>query len=202
MIIVGTKSKTKTLSKGTFYCPDCQGDRDYKHQRVKLYSSAYFIPIFPIKTLGEYIECQTCKNTYKPAVLDYNPDDAGGLFEAEFNAAMKKAMIHVLLADGKLEESELEAIESTYHKLADQTLTRETLLNDIEQVKNSNNDLSETLTDLQGCLNEPSKKLVLTAAYLVALADLDFQDSEKQLLESIGKDLGMSAEEIDEVLNK
>jgi uncharacterized C2H2 Zn-finger protein len=33
------------------------------------YFTLYFIPIVKTKDLGEYVECQTCKTTFKPEVL-------------------------------------------------------------------------------------------------------------------------------------
>ena len=41
--------------------------------RVSKYFTLYFIPLFPIDNLGEYVQCQTCKQMYKPEVLSYEP---------------------------------------------------------------------------------------------------------------------------------
>ena len=34
-------------------------------KKVKNYFTLYFIPLFPISDLGEYIECRNCKLKYK-----------------------------------------------------------------------------------------------------------------------------------------
>ena len=69
MIIFGTKAKFETISQGMFYCPHCQAQRNYLLKRGKKYFSLYFIPIFPMGELGEFVECGTCGITYAPAVL-------------------------------------------------------------------------------------------------------------------------------------
>lgn len=69
MIIFGTKAKFETISQGKFYCPHCQAQRGYALKRGKKYFSLYFIPIFPMGELGEFVECNTCGITYAPAVL-------------------------------------------------------------------------------------------------------------------------------------
>lgn len=71
MLIWGSKGKTKIAGKGTFMCPTCNSLQQYKHHVAGKYFTLYFIPIVKTKTLGEYIECQSCFMTYKPEVLDY-----------------------------------------------------------------------------------------------------------------------------------
>lgn len=73
MIIWGSKGREIELSSGQFYCPKCDTTRPYKHKRLAKYFTIYFIPLFQIENLGEYIECQVCHQTFKPEVLDYKP---------------------------------------------------------------------------------------------------------------------------------
>lgn len=69
MIIWGTKGRIKDIGSGQFLCPKCQAIRMYKHKQAGRYFTLYFIPLFKIKDLGEFIECQTCGGTFKTAVL-------------------------------------------------------------------------------------------------------------------------------------
>ena len=39
--------------------------------RVARYFTLFFIPLFRLKTLGEYIECQACRTAFDLKVLDY-----------------------------------------------------------------------------------------------------------------------------------
>jgi hypothetical protein len=72
MIIWGSKGKTKIEGRGTFMCPRCNSLRPYLHHVAGKYFTLYFIPLFKTRTLGEYIECQTCFMTYKPEVLEWS----------------------------------------------------------------------------------------------------------------------------------
>lgn len=69
MIIFGAKPRYKTIDSGEFFCPSCQKSRKYDRKGGKNYFSLYFIPIFPIGDLDEFIECQTCGRSYHPDVL-------------------------------------------------------------------------------------------------------------------------------------
>lgn len=76
MIIWGSKGCEKILDQGNFHCPNCDGQRNYAHKRVSRYFTLYFIPLFPTSTLGEYVECFGCGETYTPEVLSYRPPSA------------------------------------------------------------------------------------------------------------------------------
>src|SRR5689334_4379822 len=73
MIIWGTRGRQIELSRGQFYCPRCDTQRQYKHIRVARYFTLFFIPLFQINSLGEYIECQNCHQSFKQEVLSYTP---------------------------------------------------------------------------------------------------------------------------------
>ena len=38
----------------------------YKHIKVTKFFTLYFIPLIPLGSAGEYVECQTCKGTFVP----------------------------------------------------------------------------------------------------------------------------------------
>ena len=73
MIIWGTRGREIEVTTGQFNCPKCQTVRPYKHKRVARYFTLFFIPLFPIQKLGDFIECQACRQTYKLEVLNYKP---------------------------------------------------------------------------------------------------------------------------------
>jgi hypothetical protein len=69
MIIWGSTGREKTISKGEFYCPACRGHAPYLHRKVSRYFTLYFIPLFPMEKLGEYVHCKQCNNQFGPQVL-------------------------------------------------------------------------------------------------------------------------------------
>jgi hypothetical protein len=69
MIIFGTRVRHKVVGEGQFFCPKCQAQRPYKHKRATRYFTLYFLPIFPMGQLGEFVECQTCGIAFETRVL-------------------------------------------------------------------------------------------------------------------------------------
>ena len=55
MIIWGSRSKASTKESGRFYCPHCQGHRQYELKHSKQYFTLYFIQYFLISSEKERI---------------------------------------------------------------------------------------------------------------------------------------------------
>ncbi len=68
MIIFGTKVRHKKIAEGEFFCPKCQAVTRYVHKQAVRTFTLYFIPIFPIQQLGEFVECQRCGTALDPTV--------------------------------------------------------------------------------------------------------------------------------------
>lgn len=69
LIIWGRKGVTSVAGAGTFDCPGCGPGKSYEHKKVTKYFTLYFIPLIPMGTHGEYVECQSCRKNWKPTVL-------------------------------------------------------------------------------------------------------------------------------------
>ncbi len=192
MIIFGTRGVTTTPEKGEFHCPSCNSKQPYGLKRVRRFFTLYFIPVIPLDKLGEYVECRTCKDTYKPVVLQYDPNANAQQVEAEYHTAIKKVMIHMLLADGVIDDSEVETTRDIYSKLTGKDVSTDEIRNEINHIQNTREDLSKYLTKLQGSLNDEGKEMVVRAAMFVALADGEFHEDEKALVGKVGSDLGMT----------
>ena len=201
MIIFGTRGVTYSAGSGDFYCPSCRGQMPYKHKRVRRFFTLYFIPVIPLDLHGEYIECQQCRNTYKPQVLDIDPQAGKAEFEAEFHQAIKRVMVAMMIADGAVEDKEVEVIQDIYRNLTGNELSQEAVRGEISQAEMDRRDVMHFLADIAGYLNENGKEMVVKAAFLVAAADGEFQDEEKELLIKIGKSLEMSATHINGVIS-
>lgn len=81
MIIWGSTGKEKRVDTSRFYCPNCRDYADGNHIRVSRYFTLYFIPLFPMETLGEYVRCDDCDGEYNMSILD--------LTKEEFEASLK-----------------------------------------------------------------------------------------------------------------
>jgi zinc-ribbon family len=114
MIIWGSKGRQMKLGSGDFNCPKCQAKRPYNHMRSTVYFTLYFIPLFKTRDLGEYVECQTCKGSYKMEILNYEPPTEAQLMIAnvqdELEAGLPLHMARKKLVSSGVSETQASEI--------------------------------------------------------------------------------------------
>jgi tellurite resistance protein len=192
LIIFGTRGITTSVATGKFNCPGCAEKRSFVHKRVRRFFTLYFIPIIPLDLIGEYVECQHCTDTYNPAVLDFDPVKSERSIEAEFHTAVKRVMVLMMLADGRIDDEEVETIRIIYGKLAKRDLSKEDVTQEIAASKSDGRGLRQYLASVVGSLNDSGKEVVVKAAYFVASADGNVSTEETNLLGELAAALEMS----------
>ncbi|HLL25031.1 MAG TPA: TerB family tellurite resistance protein [Kofleriaceae bacterium] len=192
LIIFGTRGVTYGSDHGQFFCPDCEENGPYRHRKVRRFFTLYFIPVIPLGLLGEYVECQRCTSTYKLSVLDYDPAQAAEAEEAEFHKAVRRVLVMMMLADGVIEESELDAIQTILGKLEDREVTRAEIDVEITRTQSETVDIEGYCRGMAGYLNDAGREMVVKAAILVAGSDGTLHESEREALETIATALNMS----------
>ena len=202
IIIWGSRGVTSTSRSGSFHCPQCNRERTYSHKNVRRFFTLFFIPLIPLDNLGEYIECQTCRSSFKPQVLSFNPKAQQKKFEAEFQIAVKRVLVLMALADGVVDEKEIEMVQEIYQKVTNTEISLDAVNSEIEVARNDKRGVNQFLTKMAGTLNPGGKELVLQAAFFIAAADGEFQEEEVAMLESIGKALAMSPAHVNGVIQQ
>lgn len=183
--------------KGNFDCPDC-GQAPYAHKRVRRFFTLYFIPVIPLDVLGEYVECSSCKGTYKPDVLSFDPAAANAEFEAEFHNAIRAVMVMMMLADGIIDDDEVTTISKVYEAMAGKPLEEAAIRRQAAELQGQS--VIDVMRALAGTLNDNGKETVLRSAFMVAAADGNIANEEVALLGEIGTALDMSKAHLKGVL--
>jgi hypothetical protein len=71
-IIWGFTGKVIEKDAGQFTCPNCRSLQPYIHKESWRYFTLYFLPLFKIQKLGDYVECQHCLTTFAPKTSNPN----------------------------------------------------------------------------------------------------------------------------------
>ena len=192
MIFFGTRGVRLNAGQGHFHCPSCRCQQPYKHKRVRRFFTLYFIPLIPLDSVGEYVECDTCSHTFEPEVLQYDPSAGQAEFEAQFHKAIKRVMVEIMMADGVMDEDETNTVRNVYGQIAGSELSEEGVRDEIALAKRENKVVEEVLAAFAGSLNDSGKEMVIRAAYLVAASDGEFQEEEKELISRIANALDMT----------
>ncbi len=196
IIIFGTRGVTYTRDRGTFYCPSCRSRRNYTKKGVRRFFTLFFIPILPLDLLGEYVECERCRGTFKEQVLSYEPE-ADRLNEeaaaiAVFQVAIRRVMILMMMADGRIEASEIGTMQKIYNRLTDTFISEAEIRADIRKAEEADVGVVPFLRTVMPFLNNAGKEFVIKAAIMVAASDGTFQEEEKTFMGEVATALEMS----------
>jgi len=135
MIIFGTRGVKSTKERGLFLCPQCASEQEYKHKSARRFFTLYFIPLIPLDKLGEYVECQTCKGTFVPRILDYNPAIESNDFQSTYEKAMRHSMVLMMLADGHIDDNEMKTVLEIINKYGHHDLSLGDLEDYVKEVQ-------------------------------------------------------------------
>ena len=192
MIIWGWRVRKKTIGTGVFFCPGEGSDRKYEHKQARRWFTIFFIPLIPLKELGDFIECTSCENTYYPDVLK---GKTASEIEDISTIAIRHVAVSMALADGTVDPRERDAAVTVVQRFASHPYGLDDLDSDLSSLQVSA--LSDNLEELGAVLNEHGKENVLTAAVFLAGADGHVDRSEIEVARQIGKALTMSSAHIE-----
>ncbi len=197
LLIWGWRTLPKTLDEGTFYCPRCDGDRQYRLRRARRFFTFFFIPIIPLKVLGEYVECSTCGSTFDPQVLTLA---TAAQMEDTLTTALRHAVVSMISADGVVQDSEKQAGVEVVRNFARREYSLDDLESDLATLAHA--DLAAQMEGLSGMLNEHGKESLLAACVSLASADGHVDPSELELLEQVGVGMTMSRAHVRGVIHE
>lgn len=178
-LVWGSRGRNKEIGSGEFYCPDCATHRGDKMIAVTRLFTLYWIPIFPMgKPVGEYVECSSCKSTFNERVLKMDPKADAEKFEAAFSIAAKRVMFKMALADGHIDQSEIDTITQAFANITKREIDAADIAAEMESARGDTRSLADYLRDVAPGMNDTGKELVLRSAIAVAKADGHIDDAE------------------------
>jgi hypothetical protein len=189
ILIWGFRVRSSTVGTGQFFCPPCGGDRAYNQKTARRWFTLFFIPLIPLKVLGEYYECATCKSTYSSAVLSL-PTTA--TMQSSLFTAGRIAIVWLLRVSGLTPAGEAAALE-VLSQSGGQPFSSAALHDDLATLEVSS--LPEYLAPLAGTLNEQGKESFLASCTGVAAANGNgnIDGQAREVLDAIAGALSMTA---------
>ena len=121
-----------------------------------------------------------------------------GVILSEKQKAIKKLLILMILADGKVMDEEIRAFHKVYKETADSVVSD--LYAEIDKVKMEQKSPHQYLKEVSPYLNEEGKNEILRACYLIAASDGNIDPEEIDLIYKFGRALDLPNEKIKPIL--
>jgi len=196
MIIFGSRTMPSTRDQGDFHCPRCSTQKPYRLISMNRWFTLYFIPVIPMGSAGEYIECTACAGTYDTQVLSYDPEAE----RRETMATIRRALSLFLLTVGRTAPEDIERLQSAWHEMLGETLDTRLIEQDIRQARDARIALPQFVAQQLTDINVQGKAAVLRAATLSVSIGGYLQPADEGPLKQLGAALGLRPADVDGII--
>ncbi|NUP45974.1 MAG: zinc ribbon domain-containing protein [Catenulispora sp.] len=186
MIVWGWRTVFRVVGSGVFSCPSCGADRNYERRRAQRFFTLFFIPLIPLKTIGEFIRCTYCKTDYRESVLG-RPTAAQ--FTDLLQNTVRGVMVNVLRRGGAGHPAARAIAVEEIVASGAIGYSENDLAQDMQVVPE---DLTQMLAGLAGQLPEAGREALVRGAVRVAAADGPADAGERAVIDVVGAALGMT----------
>lgn len=200
MILIGEMNITYTKATGEFYCPKCQKENPCQHKRVRRFLTLYFIPMVPLDLVSEHVRCLGCRENQPLASMALRAEDYAREKQRQFAADVKRVMVLTMLADGVIEDQEIEIIQRYYRQLGEEELSREQILHEAAQAERAQTAASIYASVIASRRTDEEKAWIIRGAFAVATADGELSDQRLAQLKQLPDVLGISEARFREII--
>ena len=190
LIIFGLRVFYRTIAQGTFHCRRCGGDREYRHRSGRRWFTLFFLPVIPLNSVGENVQCTTCRTRYVTDVLSQPTT-------AQMQAALPigmRAAVSAMLRSGDptspvSRQRAIEAVIGAGTPGYDETMLDADLTMPFDSIRPALNQVGAQLT-IQ------AREWYLAEVIRIAMADGTLTEVERHAALAIGVDLGMTEAQV------
>ena len=190
LIIFGLRVFYRTIAQGTFHCRRCGGDREYRHRSGRRWFTLFFLPVIPLNSVGEHVQCSTCRTRYMTEVLSQPTT-------AQMQAALPigmRAAVSAMLRSGDptspvSRQRAIEAVIGAGTPGYDEAMLNDDLMMPFDSIRSALNQVGAQLT-IQ------AREWYLTEVIRIAMADGTLTEGERHAALAIGVDLGMTQAQV------
>ena len=202
IIFFGTRGIDKHKDSGHFYCPACSDKRSYTHKEVKRWFTLYFIPVIPLGSAGEFVQCDYCNMAFEPKVLEWDPDHDHKLFLAAFAGAVKRVMAMAALADDRGEPPNFETSREIYGRATAFELQPGEMEHEMSAAQTDGMGLAHYVPPLMPRMDDPMKERLLLAAHEASMLRGMYSPGQRRLVDELGSLLQMTPAHVQGVLSQ
>jgi hypothetical protein len=175
-----------SAAEGVFHCPNCGGDRHYKHKIGRRWFTLFFLPVIPLNKVAEVVQCGTCNTRYNLSVLSV---PTTGQLAAAHPVAVAAAVSLLLRAGGASPAARGQGIDAV--RFAGGTGYGEADMN--AELAAPVPAVQQRLAEAGAPLAPEARERALADAARVGLADGPLTPEERQALAGIGQALNLTA---------
>ncbi len=186
LLIWGFRAFYRTVGQGAFHCRKCGGDREYWHRAGRRFGTLFFIPVIPLTKAGQHVQCTTCRTRY---VMDVLSLPTAAQMQAALPVGMRAAATAMLRAGGSSSPAARQRAVAAIQGAGQQDYADADLDSDTAQPSAA---IRGALGQVARQLTADAKEWFLAETVRVGMADGPLTGQERQAVQAIAMDLGMT----------
>lgn len=200
LILIGTMNLTRTRQRGDFYCPGCRQLRGYRRRARRPFLTVYLIPLIPIGGVEEFVQCDDCRANWDPAVLEADRRAHEAADMQRFRDEALRAAVLTVIADGRITENEIEALQRIGGHLLERPVEREELGQLCSAAYQNRITAANYITSVAPRWTPEQRILGVQAVFLAASADGELSPKQMQLLSALQRQMEMTDQQFQAVI--
>ncbi|HEY7488604.1 MAG TPA: hypothetical protein VH912_29450 [Streptosporangiaceae bacterium] len=186
LLVFGLSVFFRTVGEGVFHCQNCGGDRGYRRRIGRRWFTVFFLPVVPLGSVGEIVECRACRTRFRTSVLRLPTVEQ---MAAALPAGMRAAAALVLRAGVESDDAGRRRAVESVRGYGEEYYDDEALDGDLGMPPAF---LEEEIARAGAQLAVEAKEWFLAQAVRVGLADGPLSEPERQTLHEVAAQLGMT----------
>ena len=197
MILFGTRGINRNVGEGRFFCPRCSSEQQYTHKAVKRFFTLYFIPLIPMGTAGEFVECQGCAGTFAMEILTYDPE----VERKKTVDSFRRMAVAFLIDVNRCKVGELEALRDIVGDVVGEDIESETVALDVRQAQEAGVDIVKFVRNQASDLSDDGKWLMMATMRQILEPVGSLMPDERERLMDGGQAMGLRKKHVNEFLD-
>jgi hypothetical protein len=194
MIIFGTRTTNPTAGQGIFNCPRCGPQKPYTHKKAKRWFTLYFIPVIPLGTAGEYLECTACAGTFDMEALHHDPAAERG----EMFARLRRLSVLAMLFANRYQPENVNALRTALQELTQDFVAEDVVHQDVQFAQQAQALLEPTFQAQTQDLSADGKSLLMRLILTTLAPARHIEPLDHQILHRCGAAMGVPPDVVEQ----
>ena len=194
MIIFGTRTTNPTAGQGLFNCPRCGPQKPYSHKKQKRWFTLYFIPVIPLGTPGEYLECDACAGTFDMAALHHDPQAE----RTEMFDRLRRLSVLAMLFANRYQPENVNALRAALQEVTQDFVAEEVIHQDVNFAQQAAAQLGPTFQAQTQDFSADGKSLLLRLMLSTLAPTRQIAQQDHQTLHRAGAAMGVPPDVIEQ----
>lgn len=187
MIIFGTRTTNPTAGQGMFNCPRCGPQKPYIHKKAKRWFTLYFIPVIPLGTAGEYVECGACAGTFDMDALHYDP----AAEQAEMFDRLRRLSVLAMLHAQRYQPENVAALQTALQGVTQDFVQEDVIHQDVQFAQQAQAQLEPVFGQQTQDLSADGKTLLLRIVLSTLAPSRQVEPQDHQVVHRAAAAMGM-----------